>query len=56
MRFLLAAVDRAGAPTAVLSAQTHAEGFYRRLGFVRTGQPFVVKGIEHRWMARTGTR
>jgi len=56
MRFLLAAADRAGSPTVVLSAQTHAEGFYRRLGFVRAGQPFVVKGIEHRWMARTGSR
>ena len=56
MRFLLAAADRAGAPKVVLSAQTHAEGFYRRLGFVPAGQPFLVKGIEHRWMARTGTR
>ena len=56
MRFLLAAADEAGAPMVVLSAQTHAEGFYRRLGFVPAGRPFDVKGIEHRWMARPRPR
>ena len=56
MRFLLAAADEAGAPMVVLSAQTHAEGFYRRLGFVAAGRPFAVKGIEHRWMARPRSR
>ena len=52
MRFLLAAADRAGTPYVVLAAQTHAEGFYRRLGFVPAGQPYDVRGIEHRWRAR----
>lgn len=53
MRLLLDAADEAGAPMVVLSAQSHAEGFYRRLGFVPTGRRFGVKGIEHRWMARS---
>lgn len=52
MRFLLAAADEAGAPLTVLSAQTHADRFYRRLGFVPAGRPFTVKGIEHRRMTR----
>lgn len=52
MRFLLAAADEAGASIVVLSAQTHAEPFYCRLGFVPAGDPFSVKGIEHRWMVR----
>ena len=56
MRFLLAAADAAGAPMVVLSAQTHAERFYRRLGFFPAGRPFLVKGIEHRWMARPRPR
>ena len=56
MRFLLAAADEAGEPTVVLNAQTHADRFYRRLGFVPAGRPFDVKGIEHRWMARARPR
>jgi len=52
MRFLIAAADEAGAPVVLLSAQIHAEPFYRRLGFAAAGDPFLVKGIEHRWMAR----
>ena len=52
MRFLLAAADNAGAPLVVLAAQTHAEGFYRRLGFVPAGRPYLVRGVEHRWMGR----
>ena len=52
MRFLLAAADDAGAPLVALAAQTHAERFYRRLGFLAAGSPYLVRGIEHRWMAR----
>ena len=52
MRFLLAAADDAGAPLVALAAQTHAERFYRRLGFMAAGSPYLVRGIEHRWMAR----
>jgi predicted GNAT family N-acyltransferase len=56
MRFLLAAADEARAAIVVLSAQTHAEQFYRRFGFVPAGRAFAVKGIEHRWMARARPR
>ena len=53
MRFLLAAADEAGAPLVALSAQTHALPFYRRLGFFPRGERFIVRGIEHQWMARS---
>jgi len=34
-----------------LAAQTHAIGFYERLGYVlRPGDVFLDAGIEHRWM------
>jgi predicted GNAT family N-acyltransferase len=56
MQFLLDAADKAMAPIIVLSAQTHAEGFYRRLGFIPAGRPFVVRNIEHCWMARPRRR
>ena len=52
MRVLLAAADRAGIRLVTLSAQTHALGFYRRLGFVPEGHRFVVRGIEHQKMVR----
>lgn len=53
MRFLLAAADGAAAPRVVLAAQSHAEAFYRRLGFIPAGKPYLVRGVLHRWMART---
>lgn len=56
MRVLLAAADAAGASRVVLSAQTHALGFYRRLGFSPYGERFLVRGIEHQWMARRRSR
>jgi predicted GNAT family N-acyltransferase len=31
----------------VLHAQVHAIGFYRRAGFVETGEPFMEAGIPH---------
>ncbi|MCM2972831.1 GNAT family N-acetyltransferase [Larsenimonas suaedae] len=34
----------------VLSAQTHALGFYEHLGFVATGDEFLEAGIAHRTM------
>jgi predicted GNAT family N-acyltransferase len=34
----------------VLAAQTHAIGFYERLGYVARGEVFFDAGIEHRWM------
>ena len=33
--------------TLVLHAQVHAIGFYRRAGFVETGEPFMEAGIPH---------
>jgi ElaA protein len=56
MRFLLDAADRAGAYEVVLAAQTHAEGFYRRLGFARAGPLYDVRGIPHRRMIRRRPR
>ena len=52
MRFLLVAADEAGASLVVLSAQTHALDFYHRLGFRPYGHRFMIRGIEHQWMAR----
>lgn len=47
-----AVIDRMGASTALLNAQTGAEGFYRRLGFVAEGGVFQEAGIDHVKMVR----
>lgn len=39
-------------PAIVLHAQTHAEDFYRRHGFVPEGGVFIEAGIAHRRMRR----
>jgi len=40
-----------GIDSITLAAQTHAIGFYERLGYVlRPGDIFLDAGIEHRWM------
>jgi predicted GNAT family N-acyltransferase len=52
MRTLLEIADARRIPRLLLSAQTHALRFYERLGFVRYGEPFLVKGIEHTYMQR----
>lgn len=39
-----------GVATATLGAQTHALGFYERLGFSATGPIYLDAGIEHRDM------
>ena len=36
----------------VLSAQTHALGFYERLGYTAYGPVFDDAGLPHRWMRR----
>jgi predicted GNAT family N-acyltransferase len=36
-----------------LSAQTHALGFYERLGYAAYGEEFDDAGLPHRWMSRT---
>lgn len=53
---LVAAIeDRAagrGLAVVVLSAQTHAIGFYERLGYAAYGEVFDDAGLPHRWMSR----
>jgi predicted GNAT family N-acyltransferase len=44
---------RSGMKEVVLSAQTHALGFYRRHGFVAAGEVFEEAGIPHQEMRRT---
>ena len=52
-RLLMAdAMARIGDAEAVLDAQSYAQGFYARFGFVPEGEPFVEDGIEHITMRR----
>lgn len=50
---LVAAADDRGYPELQLAAQTHAIGLYEQFGFIRFGQPYVVRGIPHQAMIRT---
>lgn len=43
---------RLGIPSLALNAQTHAEGFYRRLGFQAQGPIFMEAGLPHIAMVR----
>lgn len=52
MDTLLSAAGRLGAERVTLSAQTHALGFYRLLGFEPLGNPFIMGNIEHITMVR----
>ena len=47
----VAELRRHGLTTAKLGAQTHAIGFYERLGFTATGPKYMDAGIPHRDMA-----
>ncbi len=38
----------------ILDAQTHAIGFYERLGYAAEGEAFLDAGIPHRLMRKTG--
>ena len=38
---------RLGQQRIILHAQRHAEGFYKRLGFVTVSEPFLEEGIPH---------
>lgn len=49
---LLAEAQRRGIREAVLSAQTHALGFYRKHGFREAGPIFEEAGIPHQEMRR----
>jgi predicted GNAT family N-acyltransferase len=52
MRLLLDTADQLEVETTLLSAQTHALHFYRRLGFTPYGERFFAAGIEHQFMYR----
>lgn len=41
-----------GLRVVVLGAQTHAVGFYERLGYTAYGEVFDDAGLPHRWMRR----
>lgn len=47
---LIAAARERGFESAALNAQTHALGFYARLGFEVVGDEFMEAGIPHRTM------
>jgi predicted GNAT family N-acyltransferase len=52
LRHLVDEARGRGLREVVLNAQTHAMGFYGRLGFVPSGEPFDEAGIPHREMRR----
>jgi predicted GNAT family N-acyltransferase len=52
MDALLEAAGRMGAQRVTLSAQTHAIGFYRLLGFRVVGNTWIMGNIEHITMVR----
>lgn len=45
--------EQAGVAVACLESQSHATGFYEKLGFVAEGDEFLDAGIPHRRMRRT---
>ncbi len=47
LRALLERARQRGMRSIVLHAQTHAAGFYRRLGFTERGEEFLEAGIPH---------
>lgn len=53
MRAALDELRARGVSTAKLGAQTHAIGFYERLGFTAHGPEYDDAGIPHRDMSRT---
>lgn len=50
LRHVLTAARDAGFAEVELAAQTHALGFYQRLGFIAYGDEFMDAGIPHRNM------
>lgn len=57
LKALMDEAQKRGDRYVMLNAQTHAEPFYRRFGFVRDGDEFMEAGIAHIGMRRdfTGT-
>lgn len=52
MEHLLAIANERGAHFVTLNAQTHALGFYEKLGFEPIGRRFIMGNIEHQYMVR----
>lgn len=56
-KLILAALEelrkQPGVTEAYLGAQSHATGFYEKLGFTVEGEEFLDAGIPHRHMRRT---
>jgi predicted GNAT family N-acyltransferase len=52
LEFLMDHARRRGFRRAVLDAQTHAEEFYKKQGFIAVGAAFEEAGIMHRRMER----
>lgn len=55
-RLMAAALARTGDAEVVLDAQTYAQAFYERFGFVPEGAPFDEDGIPHITMRRKAAR
>jgi predicted GNAT family N-acyltransferase len=53
VRAIEARAAERGLRVVALSAQTHALGFYERLGYTAYGPEFDDAGLPHRWMSRT---
>ncbi|PRX48434.1 ElaA protein [Prauserella shujinwangii] len=51
-RLMTAAMEYAGEVPCVLEAQTYAQGFYARFGFVPEGEEYLEDGIPHITMWR----
>ncbi|MCM1165117.1 MAG: GNAT family N-acetyltransferase [Lachnospiraceae bacterium] len=49
-----AARERFGSRTVIMDAQKHAEGFYKKLGFVTTSGEFLEEGVVHVAMELNG--
>lgn len=47
LQSLMQAAQKRGDQRVVLHSQSHAEGFYRKLGFTRVGEEFIEAGIPH---------
>src|SRR4051794_6519895 len=52
VRAIEARAAERGLRVVALSAQTHALGFYERLGYTAYGPEFDDAGLPHRWMSR----
>ncbi|MBS0354094.1 MAG: GNAT family N-acetyltransferase [Proteobacteria bacterium] len=52
LQALIDEAERRGMPRLVLSAQTHALGFYARFGFVPEGDVYEEAGLPHQAMVR----